>query len=387
MRIRGYFVLLLLIPGLASGQDRYYHLLVGTYTSGASEGIYVYKFDTKTGDIVHEHTAGGIENPSFLTASPDGEFVYSVSELADGGGANAFRFDNVTGALNPLNSQSSEGGSACYVSLSPDGNYLFTANYNGGSLAALPVNEDGSLKAASQVIRHEGSSVNQQRQQEPHVHSVVFSPDGKFLFAPDLGTDKVNAYRYQPLNEDRPLVPAEVPFTDAAPGGGPRHLTFSKDGRFAYLVLEMTGEVTAFAYQDGVLTEIQRVAMTAPDFNGASGAAEVRISPDGKFLYASNRGDANELSIYRINPQSGKLTFVGRQSTLGKTPRNFMIGPNGNFLLAANQDSDNIVIFRRDIESGMLTPTGDSITVGNPVYLMMLPFGATPSPRKAGTSR
>lgn len=377
MRLCGYSLLfLLLVPGMLAAQTphRYYHLLTGTYTSGASEGIYVYRFDTGTGSAVHEYTAKGVENPSFLAVSPGGEFVYAVNELGGGkeGEVSAFRFNSTTGELAFINKQSSEGGSPCYLTLSADGKFLFTANYSGGNLAVHPVNADGSLGAAVQVIQHEGSSVNRQRQERPHVHSVVFSPDGKFLFAGDLGTDKVNAYRYdaaQPV----PLAPASPPFTAVAAGSGPRHLVFNKQGTQAYLVQELTATVTVFNHENGRLTPIQEVPMTASGFAGQNGAAEIRISPDGRFLYASNRGDANRLTIYSIDPRSGKLTFEGRQSTLGKTPRNFMISPGGKFLLAANQNSDNIVIFSRDRQTGLLEATGDTLQVGNPVFLLMLP--------------
>ncbi|QEC53142.1 6-phosphogluconolactonase [Anseongella ginsenosidimutans] len=368
-------LLLLLLPGLVKAQERYYHLLAGTYTSGISEGIYVYRFDSQTGKIVHTYTAKGVENPSFLAASADGDFVYSVNELGGGkeGEISAFSFDNSTGKLELINKQVSGGGSPCYISLSPDGKFLVAANYSGGNLSVFPLSGNGSLETPVQIIRHEGSSVNKQRQEKPHVHSVVFSPNGKFLFTGDLGTDKVNAYRYHPERTSRPLTPASPPFTKVTAGGGPRHLVFNDDATFAYLVLEMTGMVSVFRHENGRLKEIQQIPMTAPGFSGESGAAEIRISPDGKFLYASNRGDANEITIYAIDAGSGKLTIAGRQPTLGKTPRNFMISPDGNFLLAANQNSNSIVVFHRDPESGLLKASKERVTIGNPVYLMMLP--------------
>src|SRR5690606_37079238 len=368
--------LLMLVPGVLQGQVRYHHLLVGTYTSGSSEGIYVYRLDTQTGDLVYEFTMAGVENPSFLAVSANGHYVYSVNELGGGkeGEVSAFRFDCANGKLEPINKQSSGGGAPCYLTLRRDGKYLFASNYSGGDVAVFPLNPDGSLEPAMKVMQHEGSSIHTQRQEGPHAHSVVFSPDGNFLFAGDLGTDRIYTYHYQPGRPNGPLSPAQPPYVSVEAGGGPRHLVFNAEGSLAYLVLELTGEVGVFRHGNGVLTQIQQIPLTAPGFTGQSGAAEVRISPDGQFLYASNRGEANELTIYAIDPRSGELRIAGRQSTLGKTPRNFLITPEGNFLLAANQDSDQIVLFRRDPETGQLTQTGKTIAVGNPVYLMTVPF-------------
>jgi len=367
-------LLALLFPGILRAQGRYYHLLVGTYTSGTSEGIYSYRFDTQTGRLSHEYTAKGVENPSFLAASPDRRYVYSVNEGPGGAGeVSAFKFSSSTGRLEFINKQPSGGGAPCYISLSGDGRFLFVANYSGGNLSALPVNPDGSLAPPVQTIQHQGSSINPKRQEKPHVHCAVFSPSGKYLFTPDLGTDKINVYRYRPGRPEEPLAPADPPFAAASAGSGPRHLVFSSGGEYAYLVQELTAAVTVFSHEDGKLTPVQSLPMAAPDFKGEHGAAEIRLSPDGKFLYASNRGTANEITIYAINPENGKLALAGRRSTLGKTPRNFMIDPSGRFLLVANQNSDSIIIFKRDRETGLSGETGSMLTVGNPVYLMMLP--------------
>lgn len=348
-----------------------YHLLVGTYTAGKSEGIYTYRFDSETGELTLEHTQGGVTNPSYLTVSTDNQYIYAVNELSEGmGTVSAFQFDKSNGQLTFINQKSSEGAAPCYITTDKAQQHVVVGNYGGG-LSVLPVEKDGSLGAAIQTIHHEGSSVNKSRQEKSHVHATVFSPDGNYLFVVDLGTDKVYAYRYN-AQDKVPLKPASAPYTNVAPGAGPRHITFSPSGKHAYVVQELTAEVTAYDYNDGKLSHIQTVPMTASDFKGEVGAAAIHISPDGRFLYASNRLDANDIAIFKITPK-GLLELVGRQSTLGKTPRDFLIDPTGQFLLAANQNSDNIVVFKRDKKTGMLSPTGTRIEIGNPVYLDMVP--------------
>lgn len=368
--------LFLLFPGALHGQSRDQHLLIGTYTSGASEGIYVYKFNSKTGVLTPAYTAAGVANPSFLTASADGSRVYAVNELGGGaeGEVSAFQFDQMTGKLTFINKQAAGGGAPCYLTLSPDGTFLFSANYSGGNVAAFPVRSNGSLGPAAQVVQHQGHSLNPQRQEGPHAHSVVFSPDGKFLFAADLGTDRIYRYHYDPSLAGGPLRPAEPAYFTVRPGGGPRHLIFSADGTMAYVVMELTGEVSVFQYEEGILKPVQQVPMTDPAFNGESGAAEIRLSPDGRYLYASNRGDANEIAIYSVDPATGTLSLEGRRPSGGKTPRNFLITPDGEFLLAANQNSDQVVLFKRDIRTGQFVESGKTLTVGNPVYLLMVPI-------------
>lgn len=346
-----------------------YNLIVGTYTKpGKSEGIYVYGFDAKSGETKYKAKATGILNPSFLAISADNKHVYSVSEGDGQGMINAFSFDPATGKLTFMNSVSSGGDGPCYVSADNKGKYVFSGNYGGGSLAAIPVKPDGSLSDDIQAIKHTGSSIDKSRQEKPHVHAAVLSPDQKFLLTPDLGTDQVNVYTISGKNSN-PLAPASPPFASVKPGSGPRHITFHPNGKFAYLIREMEGAVSVFSYNNGKLTELQSITMLADGFKGNVGAADIHVSPDGKFLYGSNRGDANELVIYAVNPKTGKLTYTGRQSTLGKAPRNFAIDPTGNFLLVGNQDSDEIIIFKRNQKNGLLTDTGKKIEVGAPVCL------------------
>ncbi len=369
----------LFIPMQTNAQNqssnRYFHLLTGTYTSGKSEGIYVYRFDSETGELTHEYTQKNVENPSFLAVSPDGNHVYAVKEVSGEkeGMVNAFRFNAENGKLEFINQQPSGGGDPCYLTVDKKGRHLFAGNYTGGSLSVIPIAENGALETPAQTIQHKGKSINPERQEKAHVHSTVLSPDEEHLFTGDLGVDKIFIYKYNPGNPSQPLQAARTPFTSVKPGTGPRHLIFDKTGNFAYLIQELTAEVSVFAHKDGNLKHLQTASLVDKNFKGEVSAAEIKISPDGNFLYASNRGDANEISVFRIDQKKGTLNLEERQPSLGKTPRNFIIDPTGNFLLVAHQDSDSIVIFKRNKSTGKITPTGRSIEVGNPVYLTMIP--------------
>lgn len=348
-------------------QDDFY-LIVGTYTNEAkTNGIHVYSFDVQNGKVTEKSVTTDIANPSFVAVSKDGNNLYAVSEARDGKGIYAYGFDRTTGQLTFLNSGYVGGNGPCYVTVDEKKQWVFTANYGGGSLSATRLNTDGSLSEDTQFIQHEGHSVNSNRQDKPHVHAVVLSPDERFLLVPDLGTDQVNVYRFNPADR-QPLTPANPGFASVNPGGGPRHLAFHPNAKFAYLVLEMEGAVVAFDYKDGKLTEKQRISMLAPGFDGKVGAADIHISPDGKFLYASNRGEANDIAIYSIG-KDGKLAVVGRESSGINNPRNFAIDPTGTFLLVANQNGNDITIFRRNRKTGMLSSTGKTIKVDKPVCL------------------
>jgi len=305
--------------------------------------------------------------------------VYAVNEQpgdngpADRrGGISAFGFDAKNGQLTFLNRVSSDGNDPCYLSISPDGKYLTTANYSvaanpGGSFAVFPLQANGQVGASVLTVHHDGGGPVKGRQDNAHVHSTVFSPDGKYLFAQDLGTDKLYAYRYTPDGSRGLFGPTEKRYTDMKAGSGPRHLVFSADGRHAYLTSELTATVTAFSYDDGKLTQLQVVPMTKPGFKGQVGAAAIHLSPDGRFLYASNRGDANEIVIYAVDPANGHIREVGRQSSLGKAPREFSIDPTGKWLIVGNQNSDTAYVFRRDPQSGLLEANPKRIDIGSPV--------------------
>lgn len=369
-------------PGAPAGGV--YNLLVGTYTGGGSDGIYVYRFDSSTGSVTPVSSAKA-ENPSYLVPSRDGRTVYAVNELPGDsgpasrrGGISAFGFDAGTGTLTFLNRVSAEGNDPCYLSLSPDGRYLVTANYSvasdpGGSFSVFPLAADGRVGAAVQTVHHQGTGPVRGRQDSAHVHSTVFSPDGRSLFVQDLGADRIFEYRYAPDGGRRIFTPADPRDVPAKPGSGPRHLVFSADGRFAYVTNELNASVGVYGYRDGRLTQIETVSMSGPGFKGKMGAAAIHLSPDGRFLYASNRGDANEIVIYAVDAGNGRLTLVGRQPSLGRTPREFLIDPSGRWLIVGNQDSDSVVVFRRDVATGKLNPDATTVPVGKPVDFKLVP--------------
>lgn len=354
-----------------TGSEHY--LFVGTYTGEGSEGIYLYRFNSADGSFSAVDTVSGIDNPSYLTLSPDNSYLYAVNELADSSSAtvSAFTFDRASGEISFLNRQSSMGGAPCYISTDKTGNAVFAGNYLGGSLAMFPVNDDGSLAEAKTVIEHEGSSINESRQESPHVHCTLISPDNKMLFVADLGTDKLTAYSFEAENMNLASEPAITYETEK--GAGPRHVTFHPNGKFAYLVNELNGTVDAFAYKGDSLSHLQTVSTLPENYEGAVSGADIHVSPDGKYLYVSNREDLNNIVIYAIDIATGKLSKVGEQSSGGVHPRNFMIDPTGKYLLAANRHTDNIVIFKRDSKTGLLTPTGEEIEVSQPVSLIMAP--------------
>ncbi|KGC53500.1 lactonase family protein [Burkholderia pseudomallei] len=361
-----------------------YNLLVGTYTGSGSDGIYVYRFDTDSGRVSPVSSAKA-ENPSYLVASRDGRHVYAVNELPGDagpasvrGGVSAFDFDAKTGALKFVNRVSAQGNDPCYLSLSPDGRYLVVANYSvasdpGGSFSVFPVEATGALGAAVLNVHHEGTGPVNGRQDGAHVHSTVFSPDGKYLFVQDLGADKLYSYRYTPDGSRGLIGPTESRYTLAKAGSGPRHLVFGANGRFAYVTNELNASVDVYRYDDGRLAHVETVPMTAPGFAGKVGGGALHLSPDGRFLYATNRGDANDIVIYAVNAADGKLTLVGRQSSLGKTPREFAIDPSGKWLIVGNQDSDSVFVFRRDIASGRLEPNPARIRIDKPVDFKFVP--------------
>jgi 6-phosphogluconolactonase len=350
---------------------------IGTYTGAKSKGIYVTEFNPATGKLGAAELAARATGPSFLAVDPERRFLYAVGETSKLGGkkagaVRAFRIDEKTGSLTLLNQQESGGEGPCHLSVDKTGKFLLVANYGSGSIAALPIQADGKLAEASSVIQHQGSSVNRERQAGPHAHFIATDPANRFALTCDLGLDQVLVYRL-----DLPrgaLVPNDPPSVATQPGLGPRHFVFSPDGRFVYVISEIGGTVTTFAYDAnrGVLNPLQTVSTLPKDFNGFKSCAEVQIHPSGRFLYGSNRGH-DSIAIYAIDPGTGKLSWVDCQSTGGRTPRHFLIDPSGQWLLAENQDSDNMVVFRLDGGTGRLSPTGRVIEVPSPVCAVLVP--------------
>ncbi|OCX52431.1 3-carboxymuconate cyclase [Mucilaginibacter sp. PPCGB 2223] len=371
-----FLIALIALPTFLHAQtgSKVYDLLVGTYTTGKSQGIYVYHFDTGTGKITYLNKVTGVDNPSYIAIARGNHFVYSVNEVGTDrkGSVSAFAFDAASGGLKLINKQPSIGAGPCYILLDKARKNAFVANYAGGSFTVLPINADGSLAAPSQNIQDQDHSIDKTRQNEPHVHTAILSPDEKYLMYTDLGTDKINICKYDP-SAAKPLTPANPAFAAVTPGGGPRHLAFHPNGKFLYLIQEMGARIAVYDYHKGQLKEISTASLVPDGFKGTVGAADIHISADGKFLYSTNRGDANELEVFAIDKSTGALTFVQRTSTLGKTPRNFTLDPTGNFLLVANQNSDDVYVFRIDKETGKLTYTGEKLEVGNPSCLKFCP--------------
>ena len=349
---------------------------IGTYTRGESEGIYIYRLDLSSGALEYAGMVSGVSNPTFLAIDPQQRYLYAADEDMEfkgqpGGAVSAFAIDAQTGGLTFLNQQPTHGGAPCHVVVDSMGRYVLVANYMGGNLAVYPIQADGSLGPASDVAQHEGSSINPERQDRPHAHSINLDPANRFAFAPDLGIDKVMIYRLD-LDAGK-LIPNEPPWAQVEDGAGPRHFTFHPNGNYAYLINELGSTITVFAYDAGrgALTEIQTVPTLPADFSAKNTTADIHVHPSGKFLYGSNRGH-DSLAIFTIDETTGKLTFTGHESTQGQTPRNFAIAPGGTLLLAANQRSDNIVSFHINQETGQLTSIGHTTKVPMPVCIKFL---------------
>jgi 6-phosphogluconolactonase len=352
---------------------------VGTYTDGASRGIYRTSVDLATGRASAPVLAGEAKNPSFLALHPGGRYLYAVSETDEVAGEKtgevlAFAIDAATGELRLLNRQPSRGAAPCHLVVDKGGRNVLVANYGGGNVAVLPIGADGRLAPASSVRAHEGGGPNAGRQQRPHAHGIYLDAAERFAFAPDLGADRVFVYRFDAAKGTLD------PHGSAAlePGSGPRHMAFHPSGRHAYVINELSSTITTFAY-DAAKGELARLdtVKTLPDgFTGTSYTAEVEVSKDGRFVYGSNRGH-DSIAIFTVDAATGKLKASGHQSTGGKTPRNFVVDPTGRWLLAENQDSNTIVVFRIDPTTGALKQAGEPVASPMPVCIRMLPKPAS----------
>lgn len=348
--------------------DREMYMLVGTYTSNeGSKGIYVFKFNTDTGES-DSISMVEVANPSYLVISPNEKFVYSVGENGgDNGFVHSFSFDKEIGKLELLNSQNTEGSSPAYIALDAKGNNVITANYGGGSISQFNVNTNGTLSPLTNLFKFEGNGPDHTRQEKSHLHSVRFSPDGYYMFAADLGTDKI--YRYKSIHsvfEGQPAFLETDTAVFATPAGtGPRHFDFHPNGLYFYVLGELSGQVIVYDYNMGDLQQKQTILA---DTVGARGSADIHVSPNGRFLYASNRLKADGVAIFSIDSQDGTLTKVGYQET-AKHPRNFAVTPNGEFLLVAGRDDNVIQVYRIDKETGLLNDTHQNIEIDKPVCI------------------
>lgn len=357
-------------------QNPIYYLLVGTYTDGgANDGIYVYRFNPNKGEATFVSKTSGVQNPSWLCISKDGKFVYAVNENGNDkpGEVSAFAFDKKKGELTFLNKQPTDGFAPCHINIDASGKNVITANYAGGNITVFKTNADGSLLPYVQLVGHEGYGVNVQRQEMPHPHEVVFSPDEKYVFSPDLGTDRLYQYNFNGSDPKNVLMPANDPgYVTIDDGFGPRHFTFSPDGKTAYLLNELAGNIIVFSYADGKFTPKQTIASTTAGNKNDRGSAEIVISPNGKFLYTSNRGAANDISLYKVQTD-GTLLENGKQA-VGVNPRAVMVDPTGRFFLAASQNANTIQLFTINKNYGLLENGSTLISdVQKPVCMKMTP--------------
>jgi len=349
------------------------YLFVGTYTPprGNGDGISVYEFNPNDGSVKFISKVA-CENSSYLSISNNKKFVYAVNQNAaiKPNGVSAFSFNATNGTLRFVNSQLVNAEGPCYINTDKKNRWLFTANYTAGSLSVLPILKDGSIDTIRQLIQQKGSSIVKERQEASHMHTALFSPDEKFLITTNLGTDKISQFEFSSNSKYQPLLIDSTKDISVTPGSGPRHIAFGTSKKMMYVIQELSGNILAYSYIKNRATLVQKIS-TDTTLKTDKGSADIHVSNDGKFLYATNRGSYNNIAIYSID-EKGLLHFIALQSTYGKTPRNFTIDPSNQFLLVANQNSDNIVLFKRDIATGLLQQTGVEIKVGSPVCLKMI---------------
>ncbi len=363
---------------VANAVDYQYLFFVGTYTDKGSKGIYAYRFDPATGGTDSIGLVAETANPSFLAVDPNHKYLYAVNELDNfqgghSGAVSAYAIDRATAKLTFLQQVPSLGADPAHLSVDKTGRYLLVANYTSGSIAVLPIEKDGRLGPRTAFVQHTGSSVNKDRQAGPHAHKIQATPDNKLVLVADLGLDELLVYRFD--SNTGALSPANPAFVKVAPGSGPRHFAIAPNGKFIYLVNEMSSTVTVFGYQpdSGQLQEKQTISTLPANFKGENTTAEIELDAKGKFLYVSNRGD-DSIALFAVDPASGRLSFVERVATGGKEPRHFTLDPTGNWLLVENQNSNDIRVLRVNPRSGRLTPTSQSMQVNSPVCVVFVPI-------------
>jgi 6-phosphogluconolactonase len=377
---------------MTTQNDKEFLVYIGTYTKretppvgqakwtyeGKGEGIYRYRLSLSSGALEFLGATTGVINPSFLAFHSQRRYLYAVNQAVTlgnrpGGAVSAFALDPMTGNLTFLNQQPSHGAGPCYVSVDQTDRYVLVANYRSGSIAVLPIQVDGRLGEATTTTQHQGASINPQRQEGPHAHSIVLDPTNRYVFVADLGLDKIMIYHLD-LDQGK-LSPNDPPWIQVKAGAGPRHFAFHPGGDYAYVINELDSTIIAFTYDktQGMLRELQTVSTLPEGFSAKSQCADIHVHPTGRFLYGSNRGH-DSIVIFAIDQGTGQLSYVGHQPTQGHIPRNFALDPTGAVLLAANQNSDTVVIFHIDPQTGRLFPTGQVVEVPTPVCVKMISF-------------
>ncbi len=330
-----------------------------------AEGIYVYILDTISGNLSKVTSLKGVLNPSYLTLSPNGKFLFACTEskTVNAGSVSSFEFNPINKTLTYINNQSSGGENPVYLTVHKNGKWLINANFTEGSLSVYPISVEGNIDSIVQNIQFTEGSIDKERQNRAHIHSAVFSPNFDYIFCPDLGADKIRCYKFE-NEKNKPLETPEKPYTESTLGSGPRHFTFHPNGKFAYCIEELLGTISVYNYNEGILDSLQRIKTHPKNIKEGFESSDIHISPDGKFLYATNRGKENNIAIFSIQ-NDGQLSIVDYQSTMGKHPRIFAIDESGKFLIVSNVNSGNVIVFRIDTKTGLLKKTGKEITIKN----------------------
>lgn len=359
-------ILLLSLISFCTLQAQNQYVFFGSYNADKNkEGIYVYQLDTIKGNLTKVTSVKDVFNPSYLTLSNDGQFLYACTDtrVPNGGTVSSYKFDPKQKSLTFINSQKTNGENPVYLSVDRTGKWLVDANYSGSSISVFPLLEDGKISPITQHLTFTEGSINPDRQKTSHVHSIIFSPDSDYVLSPDLGADKIRIYPFENTKKE-PLNVAKSSFTKTTPGSGPRHFAFHPNKKWGYCVEEISGTISAYNINKGQLSPIGTTEIQTENKVADFGSAEILIAPDGKFLYVSNRGTANTISIYSIK-KDGSLKIVGTQSSLGNHPRNFAINPSGKFLIVANMNSGDIIVFERNLKTGLLKKVGDTLKLEN----------------------
>lgn len=342
------------------------YIFLGSYNRDkTAEAIQVYQLDTANGNLTKVASAKDVVNPSYLTLSPNGKYLFACTDTKTpkAGSVSSFEFNAEKKTLTFLNKQSSGGENPVYLSVHKSGKWLVNGNYTEGSVSVHPILENGKIDSIAQNFQYTDGSINKERQTKSHVHSTVFSPQNDYLFMPDLGADKIRCYRFD-ATQKQPLIETKVPFTKTDLEAGPRHLTFHPNQKFGYCIEEMAGSISIYQYETGTLKQIQRINTHPDTLKSGFESSDIHISPDGKFLYATNRGKENNIAIFSIG-KNGLLKNIAYQSTLGDHPRVFAIDESGDFLIATNVNSGNVVVFKRNIKTGLLKKVGNEVKMEN----------------------
>jgi 6-phosphogluconolactonase len=349
-------------------------LFISAFAAGDEGAIHAYRLSPKTGRLTLLHRTTDVEHPFFIAISANQKFLYSIHAVTFGGNQHeqvaAYGIEGNNGQLSLLNRKSALGSASCYLDIDATGKTVLVANYSTGSVAALAVQDNGAISTKSSFVQHTGSSIDPARQTGPFAHCIVVSPDNRFAFAADLGLDKILCYQLDAKTAT--LSINQQPFVRTPPGAGPRHLAFHPNGKHFFAINELKNSVTRFDYvaETGMLIERQTISTLPDDFDGTSHCADLKITPDGRFLYGTNRGH-DSIAAYRIG-SDGQLSLIGIEPSLGEGPQNLAITSDGKLLLCANMPGDNVAVFRIDSHSGTLESVGQPISMPKPSCIRLL---------------